>query len=569
MNKFRIYAIAALVLLIQVSCSDFLEKAPLDFMTPDVYFDTEQGMDRGVLGIYDALQASGTYRTNLLWQFAVNTDIEVFNRDITGTNGRTTRMVACAHNPDNAELYQTWVALYDGVGKANEAIWYIEHSALDDSLVKNRYIAEARALRALFYLNLTVHWRDVPMRLKPVISPADIHIEVTKQSEIYRQIINDLTFAVQYLPSPRDIKSTQLGRMTNTAAMGLLARTNLYMAGAPMKIDSCYNEVIKWTQAIVKDGFHELNPDYHQIFINQCADIYEPKENLFEVFFYGSAISPYSEFGTNGTFNGIKSDDETNVGFSYGNMYVTPYLFKLFQEHDTISPANYTYGNIEFSKTNYPTFGDKRAMRIIANFRYAGNSNASYFSSTNFTKYPGKWRRTEETNTPKGKNQSPTNVPVLRYADVLLMMAEAYNGRDGSPNDSAYWAINQVRRRAFEVPVTVANAKVDVPAGLDGIAFLQWVKDERARELAFEGLRKIDLLRWDTYVSYMKAIVQTFPSFSSRNLPGGTGAGKLNNEHIGRACQIYDYIDTMHVVQPIPQRELDINNKIEQHLLWQ
>lgn len=563
------YTFVIMALIMLTSCSDFLEKAPLDFMTPDTYFNTEAGIDKGVLGIYDALQAVGTYRNNLLFQFATNTDIEVFNRDITGTNGRTTQMVACSHTPDNTELYQTWVALYDGVGKANEAIWYINHSQFDDQEVKNRYIAEAKALRALFYLHLTVNWQDVPLRTEPVISASDIHIAATPQREIYRQIIEDLSFAVNYLPSPAEIKTSQLGRMTSTAAMALLARTNLYMAGAPLMIDSCYSEVIKWTQAIVKIGYHELNPDYQQIFINHCADIYDPKENIFEVFFYGSAISAYSEYGANGTFNGIKSDDQDNVGFSYGLMYVSPYLFKLFQEHDTISPANYTYGNIEFSSQNYPKFGDKRAMRTIANFKYSSAGTASYYSSTNFTKYPGKWRRTEEVNVPKGKSQSPTNVPVIRYSDVLLMMAEAYNSRNGIPNDSAYWAINQVRRRAFAVPLNSPNTKIDVPAGLDGVSFMQWVKDERARELSFEGLRKADLLRWNSYVSYMKAMVQTFPSFSSRNLPAGSGTGKLSNEHIGRACQIYDYIDTMHVVQPIPQRELDINNKIKQHMLWQ
>lgn len=568
MYKHLKYFTAILALICQMSCSDFLEKTPLDFVTPDSYFDTEDGMNKGVLGIYEALQSTGMYGKNLLFQFALNTDIEVFNRDITGTNGRTTQMVVCAHSPDNTELYQTWVALYDGIGKANEAIWYINHSELDDQDIKNRYIAEAKALRALCYLHLAVNWRDVPLRTEPVVSASDIHIEATPQREIYRQVIEDLTFAVKYLPSPANIKPAHLGRITNTAAMGLLARTNLYMAGAPLYVDSCYNEVIKWTQAIVKTGYHELNPDYHQIFINQSADIYEPKENLMEVFFYGSVISSYSEFGQNGAFNGIKSDDETNVGYSYGLMYVSPYLFKLFQEYDTISPSKYVYGNVEFSRANFPKFGDKRAMRTIANFRYAGNGTPSYYGSTNYTKYPGKWRRIEEGSTPKSKNQTPTNVPVIRYADILLMMAEAYNGRDGAPNDSAYWAINQVRRRAFAVPTGIPDPKIDVPQGLDGNGFLQWIKDERARELSFEGLRKADLLRWNTYVSYMKAIVQTFPSFSSRNLPAGSGAGKLGNEHIGRACQIYDYIDTIHVVQPIPQRELDINTKIQQNIMW-
>lgn len=560
---YKIAGIVAAVLLLN-SCEDFLEKEPLDFLSPDYYYTDVESVNKGIIGIYDALQSSALYGQFLVFQFVGNTDIESFNRDIFGTNGRTTQMNVCAHNPDNSELYQTWTALYDGVGRANSLIAQIPDVEMADSL-KSRYLAEAKALRGLFYFHLAVNWQDVPLRTEPVTSPKDIHIGATPQKEVFTQVLEDLEYAAKYLPSPTQMKSSELGRMTNTATMALLARLNLYMAGYPLKERERYDDVIKWTQLIIAESYHQLNPDFHQVFRNHCQDIYDPKENLFEVFFYGNTLGSYSETGQIGAFNGIKSDDQNTTGFSYGLMYVSPYLFELYKKSD-LDPNAYAYDKKEFTQTNFPGVNDTRATRVIGNFYYRGTGEKVFYPNQYANKYPGKWRREEELVLPKSKNLTPTNFPVVRYSDVLLMLSEAYNSKLGAPNDSAYWAINEVRRRAFKQPAGQSSL-FDVPAGLSGSDFHQWIRDERARELCFEGVRKMDLVRWGDYVEHIKTVVQTFPNFEKRNAPT-SGVGSLANENIGRSCQIYDFIQDKHNFQPIPQRELGINNKLKQHSLW-
>src|SRR5690606_4437084 len=116
----------------------------------------------------------------------------------------------------------------------------------------------------------------------------------------------------------------------------------------------------------------------------------------------------------------------------------------------------------------------------------------------------GKFRRKYEVVMPKDNQYTPINFPVLRYADVLLMFAEADNYVNGEPSAEAYLAINQVRRRGYGVPVGTAAPNVDL-SGLDQDSFLSVLQDERSRELAFEGLRKSDLIRWGKFTTNMQA----------------------------------------------------------------
>jgi hypothetical protein len=101
----------------------------------------------------------------------------------------------------------------------------------------------------------------------------------------------------------------------------------------------------------------------------------------------------------------------------------------------------------------------------------------------------------------------PVNNPVLRYSEVLLILAEALNEELGSPNGEAYEAINQVRRRAFgSLPVTTPNAAVDLPAGLNHDNFLKKIQDERLFEFVQEGKRWYDLVRWHILVEEISKV---------------------------------------------------------------
>ena len=147
---------------------------------------------------------------------------------------------------------------------------------------------------------------------------------------------------------------------------------------------------------------------------------------------------------------------------------------------------------------------------------------------------------------------TPENFPILRYSDVLLMLAEAENEVNG-PTTVAYDAINQVRRRAYGLTsLTTPNATADLPAGLDYDRFGDALREERARELCFEGLRRNDLIRWGLFLTTMKAVAAQFAADSP------TAYGVLG----------YNNVAARNVLLPIPSAEMSVNRAITQNPGW-
>jgi hypothetical protein len=143
---------------------------------------------------------------------------------------------------------------------------------------------------------------------------------------------------------------------------------------------------------------------------------------------------------------------------------------------------------------------------------------------------------------------------MLRYADVLLMFAEAENQVNG-PTQAAYDAINMVRRRGFGKPVDLPDPVADLTAGLAQIDFFEAVQKERFRELSYEGIRKHDLLRWGNYVFTMQQMVAEYQA----NMPS-----TLSPAAIGQASRI----TSKSVLFPIPNSEIAVNPNISQNPGW-
>ena len=142
------------------------------------------------------------------------------------------------------------------------------------------------------------------------------------------------------------------------------------------------------------------------------------------------------------------------------------------------------------------------------------------------------------------------NCYVLRYADVLLLYAEALNEWKHGPTTEAYDAINKVRRRGFGNPDDTSIC--DLPAGLDEAAFREAVRKERAYELAFEGHRRLDLVRWGIYY---KTIQET--------------SNKLSNWYSSANYVVAQYTEEgKHELMPIPQREMDLCPQFKQNPKW-
>ncbi|RZL13115.1 MAG: RagB/SusD family nutrient uptake outer membrane protein, partial [Hymenobacter sp.] len=367
----------------------------------------------------------------------------------------------------------------------------------------------------------------------------NVNIARTPAADVYVQIIKDMTAAEAVLKNNTDWGNT--GRISKTAAAGILARVCLHAAGR-LGDQPKYAEARTWALKVMNSGLHALNSDYSQIFKNESADIYDLKECLWEVEFNGNGVgNVFREIERFGSTIGIPNTNET-AGFMQGQYVATGVQYQ-------------RYGT-----------GDLRRDWNIAPFTYTGQdatkAQIPYAATYVWGRYVAKWRRQYQT-IAFAKNFGPTNWPLLRYSDVLLMFAEADNEVNGGPTTAGYLALNQVRRRGYGLPIGAASAVADTRAGQSKADFLTTLKDERARELAFEGHRKLDLLRWGTFLTVMKGMVPIITTQAPNAANSGIG-------YYGRAATLvpYNNVAQRDLLWPIPSTEVSLNKSITQNPGW-
>lgn len=478
----RIYYL--LVLLIMVgsitSCKKILDTKPLSFAAPEANYASGSLLLQALAGVYDVLGMGREqlYANKLFNQLGACTDEGFYarNNQVTGTQ---------VYNFDytSVDIDQTWTTLYTGIERANNLIYYINTPKSMDPVERNAILGEAEFLRGYYYFLLVSNFGDVPLRLEPTTMTGAASVDVlrTSSKDVYAQILKDMTDAESKCYPANHFGYSS--RVSQTTVQGILARVCLTMAGYPLLDKSKYNDALQWATKVQQSGIHSLNPSYSQIFINEAKDIYDIKEAMWEADFIGNDATTSQEQGRLGNTNGIQ--------YTAGNF----------------ADTGYSYAFINATKTLYNLYGDGDLRRdwAIAPYGYAG-TNRKDKGSLIYDRNCGKWRRSYETLTPKSKNNTGENFPILRYSDVLLMLAEADNQVNNGPSANAYLAINQVRRRGYDFPVNMPNVISDIPTGLSEVAFQKFIEDERSRELCFETQRRPDLIRWGIWTQTMSAL---------------------------------------------------------------
>lgn len=519
-----IYLLCIMLISSFTSCENFLDVEPSDFKTPENYFSTENELNTALIGVYNKLGDERTYRRGLFTYLAISD--EFFYRNVS-TNSIFVLDFDAAH----LDIGRLWEACYQGIDRANIILENIDKPVMDK---QRRDVIEGETLflRAYYYFLLVDNFGPVPLKLISTKNPADKPMPRAAVKDVYLQILQDMTRAYELV---QDIKKDQTTpgleyteRVTKSAVAGILAKVCLTMAGQPLYDQTKYTESLKWSGLVINSGIHLLNPDYKQIFINAAKDIADPKECIWEIGFYGNNTGNLLQGGTLGTTNGIASTDMNNPGYSTGNINTTARLYNLYDATDVRRDWN------------------------IAPFKYTTTNNVTtttpWTSAQIYDRNIGKWRRQYESGVLKTKDYNSVNFPVLRYADVLLMYAEAANELNNSPNALAESYLNQVRRRGHNKPVALADPTVDVAKSLTKAKFLEEIQNERAREFAFEGMRGHDLKRWGMYVSKMNSLATEISLSAPSTWRYAGSAGKNTSAR--------------NLLFPIPNSELVLNPNI-------
>lgn len=435
------------LLLFIYGCSDeFVEVDSFDENSED-FFNSEEDYQDALIAAYDILQS--TYLNVMLGEIASDNTLAGGESatDVPGIQ----EVDDMIHTPVNAQLRDIWSWMFAGVNRAN---YILEFQDKTDFQGKEEVLAQARFLRAYYYFELVKWFGDVPLAVDQrfLFGDQDV-VERTPKEEVYAQMEADLQYAAANLPYVQE----ETGRVTKGAAQALLGKVYLYQ--------DKFTEASQVLEDLINNGPYALIADYSTMFEN---DNENNIESVFEV--------QYTDVEGAG-FGCLQcSEGNVAVGFNGIRNYSGPVFESGFSFNVPVQEVVDAFED-----------GDLRKDVAILDIEAWANANSgvSYVEGYEHTGYYNRKyiARKGDLNTGDQNLTNPNNYRAIRYADVLLMAAEALN-RGGISDDRARQYLNQVRNRA---------GLADVTAG--GGELTDAIFDERRVELVGEGHRFFDLVR--------------------------------------------------------------------------
>ena len=305
-------------------------------------------------GVYRTTIEDAMYGYHLSILFNLGTDIS----QVEGSGNENFRIIPTNSFPTTqSEVQQTWAALYAGIYRANDFLERIsnkiESYTSTDKKLGTIYIAEARALRAMFYFELVRRFGNVVLMTSTEMSNQDPATYVQSAPEkVYEYIEDDLLYASDILPYAVDdqYRESNEYRFSKGAALGLLTKVYATWAGAPVKDTSKWEAAAKTARILIESGKHGLLTDYEQLWKNTCNGVWDPTESLIEISFYSPTVSGNSDpVGRIGKWNGVKTTAIAGVrGSCAANVKVVHTFVLDWRENAAdirrdLSVANYQY----------------------------------------------------------------------------------------------------------------------------------------------------------------------------------------------------------------------------------
>lgn len=537
---FSIIALSAGVFALS-SCNDFLDQTSKTEHSADEVYNSTFYTEGRVNKLYGAMTQDRTYSQDLAFTWNMNSDIELVDGlgDDAYNTGRERGIMNYNFSTGWSNLNDVWTALYGIIEDANQNIEGIRNSSVmtngtaNEKKTMERYLGESLTIRALIYFDLVRFWGDVPLALEPTKSDlSNAYLGKTDRDEILDQMMTDLDEAIEYLPWADEVAGYTTERVTKGYAHALLAQIALTRGGyaireaekpgyvtatknsdpvyptqRPKDTDrkALYERALQHLSAIIMSGKHSLNPSFENEWdlVNQLELDKKYHENLFEV---PMGLNVTGELGYT---VGVRLNTVTSkYGYSNssGKMKVTAPFFYSFKENDT--RRDITCANVQIKEDE---------TREVTIEEIIGNQP--------FAIYVGKWDPRKMSNDwlqqnlkAAAKHMTGINPVLMRYSQVLIYYAEVMNelaGPDGYYDDwaglTARQALALVHTRAFDdANKAEAQRFIDgLPADKEGF-FNEGILQEHAWELAGEGCRKFDLIRWHLLIDKIMEFKQSY-----------------------------------------------------------
>ena len=594
MNKFNIL-IAMLVCLNICGCSDFLEEDPKGKLTTDNFYNSESDARQAINGVYRRLSDS--------WVTGYN--IKQIPNDLLkrASWDEASGLSNFTYGSENTYIAGMWQNHYAVIKDFNSVI---DNVTANKEKINNweRYVGQAHGIRAFLYFDLVRWFGDVPLVLTDTKSLDGLEVTRTPQKEVFRQIIEDFEYCISHTMDKGDTsKGYQYGRLTKDACHGFLAKVYLWLGSVAQRdgkeilgnAADNFEKSLEHSSAVIQGGRYKLVDYYPDVFNAKTRDK-APDEVLWCV----QGLTGDDTGTWTGMMFGIRGNQ--NLGGSWDNISSSDYHRMMYEPSDSIRRLwNCPRMTIQDDGTlwgwDYKMYWDTRGDQKLS--EATENNNWLQWSIGKFRRYP--------LADPSSYNYTNFGMdePLLRYADVLLMYAEAYNEVNHAPGDyrpssgmdmsgisiqSAYDAVNLVRKRsrianegimhqdvlprklitdyATEVDECVPDWKPGAYGyiydgvrtaweynryGDDYTAFRTEILNERARELVAESTdRWCDLVRRGILVKQMQAWRQYNPFISNTEREITTPGAPEN-------------IQSRNMLLPVPLSEIDVNKNLTQN----
>lgn len=594
MNKFNIL-IAMLVCLNICGCSDFLEEDPKGKLTTDNFYNSESDARQAINGVYRRLSDS--------WVTGYN--IKQIPNDLLkrASWDEASGLSNFTYGSENTYIAGMWQNHYAVIKDCNSVI---DNVTANKEKINNweRYVGQAHGIRAFLYFDLVRWFGDVPLVLTDTKSLDGLEVTRTPQKEVFRQIIEDFEYCISHTMDKGDTsKGYQYGRLTKDACHGFLAKVYLWLGSVAQRdgkeilgnAADNFEKSLEHSSAVIQGGRYKLVDYYPDVFNAKTRDK-APDEVLWCV----QGLTGDDTGTWTGMMFGIRGNQ--NLGGSWDNISSSDYHRMMYEPSDSIRRLwNCPRMTIQDDGTlwgwDYKMYWDTRGDQKLS--EATENNNWLQWSIGKFRRYP--------LADPSSYNYTNFDMdePLLRYADVLLMYAEAYNEVNHGPGDyrpssgmdmsgisiqSAYDAVNLVRKRsrianegimhqdvlprklitdyATEVDECVPDWKPGAYGyiydgvrtaweynryGDDYTAFRTEILNERARELVAESTdRWCDLVRRGILVKQMQAWRQYNPFISNTEREITTPGAPEN-------------IQSRNMLLPVPLSEIDVNKNLTQN----
>ncbi len=503
------------------SCENFLESDSPSVFTDEYIGQSEQEINRAVSGVYESML--NFTKAKFYNDLNRNTDVE-FTSTSTAVPKNDGSDYNCFESTSySANTINTWSKIYVAINRANDVVEIIEKSPVFNNSGKteitniSQLYGEVKTLRGMIYLELVRNWGDVPFRMTSSRSDEDLYLPATDRDTILTTVIDDLISVEPYMKWAAELpEGTE--RVSREFCQALIARIALTRGGWSLRPDlnnpanigtmkrnpdyRAYYEIAKtYAEKVIQSGRHSLNLPYKKVFRDMCNYIINRNDDMiFEI----------------ANLTGYSGEVGSSLGFP-------------------VTAGNHPYGKGTGSTNMIGTYvlafdkEDKRREVSCALYKYDADLN-QVFDANAFKLYTAKWSILYMDN-PIGKDGGGKsigiNFPYMRYADVLLMYAEAVNELNGGPDGPAKEAFKTVRRRAFSEDLWPEKVDLYVDGLASGDAFFEALVKERRLEFGLEMIRQHDLARWNLYGKIIHGLY--FDLIEMGKTVQGAGSGRLPN----------------------------------------